>query len=321
MKAKRVWSWATLAATLFSMAVTMPALASDVLYDTQPGSFLVFPLFDIQEGNSTQIRITNIHKSSSVRVQLNVVCPGTKADNFCDALDVHIALTPYETKVIKVDGLNPPCKEGFIAAFAENANHEAVAWNHLIGSYHIDYGPGGYEAEQAIAIQSVKDDEAVLGADGELQFGPGKPDSDQDYAGLGTKLYTDFLSVDHDRGSELVLLTLDTVAGAHNPTTHVGIKFFNEKEVPFSTSWQYVCWTRVPLDAIDFNFQHDNLGTTYGSMEITPEASCPIAGGCPPLEEFEPAILGAINEYRPGSSTKRNLFHDRETRSTVFAPR
>jgi hypothetical protein len=56
-------------------------------------------------------------------------------------------------------------------------------------------------------------------------------------------------------------------------------------------------------------------------MEITPEASCPIAGGCPPLAEFEPAILGAINEYRPGSSTKRNLFHDRETRSTVFAPR
>lgn len=324
MKAKRVWSWATLAIALVSMAVTTPALASDVLYDTQPGSFLVFPLFDVYEGHGTRLRITNIHKSSSVQVQLNVVCPGTKDDNFCDALDIHVELTPYETKVIKVDELNPPCKEGFIVAFAENGNHEAVAWNYLIGSYHIDYSAGGYEASQAIAIQSVKEDGAVLGADGELQFGPGEPDSDQDYAGLGTKLFTDFLSSHHERGtrgSELVLLTLDTVAGSHNPTTHVGIKFFNEKEVPFSTSWQYVCWTRVMLDDIDFNFRFANLGTTYGSMEITPEASCPIAGGCPPLAEFEPAILGAINEYRPGSSTKRNLFHDRETRSTVFAPR
>ena len=175
-------------------------------------------------------------------------------------------MTPYETKVVDVDALNPPCKEGFIVAFAENAGHEAVAWNHLIGSYHIDYGQGGHEAAQAVSIQSVKDDGAVLGADGELQFGPGEPDSDQDYAGLGTRLYTDFLSVHHvsgDRGSELVLLTLDTVAGAHNPTTHVGIKFFNEKEVPFSASWLYVCWTRVSLDDIDFNFRLANLGGRY----------------------------------------------------------
>ena len=233
-------------------------------------------------------------------------------------------LTPYETRVIKVSELNPPCYEGFIVVFAENTSYEAISWNYLIGSYHIDYGRGGYEASQAIAIQSVKDDGDVLGADGKLQFGPGKPGSDQDYAALGTQLSTDFLSTHHERGtrgSDLVLLTLDTIAGSHNPTTHVGIRFFNEKEVPFSTSWQYVCWTRVPLDAIDFNFRVENLGTTYGSMVITPEASCPVAGGCPPLEEFEPAILGAINEYRPGSSTKRNLFHDRERRSTVYVPR
>jgi hypothetical protein len=316
-----MWSWAILGIALISSAVTTKALASDVLYDTQPGSFLVFPLFDIREGYETRIRITNLHQTSKVKVQLNAVCPGTLEYNFCDALDVHIKLTPFETKVIQVKELNPPCQEGFIVAFAENDRQEAVAWDYLIGSYHVDYKEQGYAAAQAIAIQSVKEEKTVLGADNKLQFGPGDAGSDQDYAALGTEQFTDFLSVNQDHGSELILLTLDTLAGAQNPTSHVGIKFYNEKETLFSTSWQYVCWTRVPLEAIDYNFFYDNFGTTYGSMVITPEASCPVVGGCPPLEEFEPAVLGAINEYRPGTSTLRNLFHDQEPRSTVFAPR
>ena len=94
MRSKRVWSWITLAATLFSMAVTMPALASEVLYDTQPGSFLVFPLFDIHESHDSRLRITNLNKTSDVRVQINVVCPGSKEDNLCDALDVQLPTHP-----------------------------------------------------------------------------------------------------------------------------------------------------------------------------------------------------------------------------------
>ncbi len=328
MKQGQVLKWATMAMAILSLAFVTPSTArtlepdpGPVFHEMNPGSFLVFPLFDIRPGYETQVRITNTNQSASVRVQLNFVCPGTKEDNFCDALDRHIAITPYGTAVLNIAEFNPPCAEGYVVAFAENGNQQAVAFDHLIGSYHISFD-GSLEAAPAISIQSLKDEGAVLGADSALQFGTNAGD-DPDYKALPTHSFTDFQAVRNGAGSELVLLTLDAIAGGHNPVTSVDIRFWNEREVPFSTSWDFVCWTRVPLEKIDFNFFADNLGTDYGAMALWPEPTCPIAGGCPPLELFDPTILGAIDEF--GSSararTKRNLFHDKTPKSTEFFPR
>jgi hypothetical protein len=218
-----------------------------------------------------------------------------------------------------VADFNPPCHEGYVVAFAENQRYEAIAFDHLIGSYHIAF-KDNKEAAPAISIQSVKDEGTVLGEDYELQFGT-TAGPDPDYKALPTHLYTDFQAVHKEGGSELILLTLDSIAGGHNPVTSVDINFWNEKEVAFSTSWEFVCWTRVPLEKIDFNFYADNLNTNYGSIKLKAEPKCPLAGGCPPLEPFDPAILGAIDEYTAKSWTKRNLFHDKTPKSTVFIPR
>ncbi len=326
MNQGRLIIWATTAMVVLSLTfVSLSAARTGedipVFHEMNPGSFLVFPLFDVRPGYATQIRITNTSSSTSARVQLNFVCPGTRDDNYCDALDRHIAITPYGTYVANVADFNPPCQEGYIVAFVENGNYEAIAFDHLIGSYHIAH-EGSREAASAISIQSVKEEGENLGADDELQFGA-TSGPDPDYKSLPTHLFTDFQAVHNGAGSELILLTLDTIAGGYNPITSFDIRFWNEREVPFSTSWEFVCWTRVPLERIDYNFFADNLGTNYGAIALWPEPKCPIAGGCPPLIPFDPTILGAIDEF--GSSararTKRNLFHDKVPKSTVFYPR
>jgi hypothetical protein len=101
----------------------------------------------------------------------------------------------------------------------------------------------------------------------------------------------------------------------------VFIDFWNSAEVPFSTSHEFICWTEKQLEAIDLNFLEDNLGTTYGSMRITPTANCPLPGGCPPLVPYDATILGAITEYRDGDSTGRTLFHDQLPKTTIYQPR
>ena len=162
-----------------------------------------------------------------------------------------------------------------------------------------------------------------------MQFGPALEGVSraQDYVALGTTLYTDFRASgivadqpEEQLGSELVLLSLDTIVGAQNPPTLVNINFWNENQVQYSASVEYVCWTRVPLEEISDLFLADNLGTAAGSMRLTPAENCPIAGACRlgPFTPYRPVILGAIDEYGAGFQTKRNLYHDNVPNSTTY---
>ncbi len=322
---ERNWAGHVLAVVLLSVTFSTAGLAQDIYKELQPGSFLVFPAFDIRKDFITQLRVTNTDPATSVHIQFNFVCPGSKQDMFCDALGRHITLTPSATAVLDVADQNPPCNQGYVVAFAENIRREAISFNALIGSYHIIRNHQRYHAEaaQALAIQSVKPLNEVLGASGGLQFGADPDPSTQDYAALGTQLFTGFQAVDDHQlyGSELILLALDTLAGAPNPLSLVVIDFWNENEVAFSASWGFVCWTQVRVDTIDFNFLESNLGTSYGSMTIMPVPSCPIPGGCPPLVPFEPVVLGAIRETGRSSRSARNLYHDELPRSTMYFAR
>jgi len=302
------------------------AAAQDVYRDLQPGSFLVFPAFDITEGFFTQLRITNTEPVTAVQIQLNFVCPGSKQDLFCDALARHVTLRPSGTAVLDVEDAHPPCNQGYVVAFAENALHQAISFNALIGSYEIapTHRHHAHPTEPAVAIQSVKPFKAVLGTSGALQFGAEPTPDTQDYAALATQLFTDFQAVGGHRqtsGSELILLTLHTLIGAPNPVSLVVIDFWNENEVAFSASLEFVCWTQVHVDEIDLNFTEGNLGTRYGFMTMMPVPNCPLPGGCPPLIPFEPAMLGAIRELGRRSKHPRHLYHDELPRSALYITR
>jgi hypothetical protein len=305
-----------------------------ILQGNQPGSFLVFPKFDIRGDTTTQIRIVN-NGWDDVNVKLNYVCPGIKNVNqFCAALDRMVSLTPHQTRVIDVVDQNPPCNQGFVVAYAlkEDSSNTAASFNHLTGSYAINSGRR-VESDNAIGIQSPKPHGEALGSNGMLRFGGsatnGATDGNgADYVSLPSKLYTDFRAitpgeegVTADQGSVLTLLTLDTLAGQQNPAALAFVDFWNAAEEPFSSSVEFICWTEKQLDAIDANFLEENLGTTYGSMKITPAANCPIPGGCPPMIPFDATMLGAISEYGDGDTAGRTLLHNDCEKSTQYMPR
>jgi len=296
---------------------------AQVLDDNTPGSFLVFPKFDIRGDTSTQLRIVNNGENLpngqgdfvDLKVKLNYVCPGVKHVNeFCAALDRTVTFTPNQTRIIDVADQNPPCNQGYVIAYVLNYQNKPVAYNHLSGSYHI-YSGRSHEAENVIALQSPAADGTVLGAGTPVQLRFGA-----DYSALGTVSYTDFraTSTEPDAGSVLNLLTLDVLAGMQNAPAVVFIDFWNAAEVPFSTSHEFICWTEKQLDAIDLNFLEDNLGTTYGSMKIVPNANCPLPGGCPPLVPYDATILGAITEFGDGDAAGHTLFHDQTPKTTSY---
>ena len=317
---------AALALLLSSQALAQTDPLPVIADQQQPGSFLVFPKWDIRNGTSTKLRITNLLDLQEVKVKINYVCPGVKhGDDRCRALDRRITLTPRETRVIDVADHNPPCEAGFAVAFAMGdvnplpsvVDLKPISYNYLIGSYHITKGRRS-EADNALAVQSAQPFEAQLGASGGFTFGSGG-----DYLPLPSELYTTFQAVDptEQEGSRLTLLSLDTIAGQQNPATTVYIDFWNAVEVPFSTSLEYVCWTEMALEDIDLNFLEENLETSEGSMSLIAVPNCPIPGGCPPMLPYDPVVLGMIEEYGAGISTARNLQHNGYPKSTTYYPR
>jgi hypothetical protein len=339
-------------ALLVGGVLVIPATAQ-VLADNEPGSFLVYPRFVVGGAPpaETEIRITNTG-GASVSVRFNFICPGTKDPSVpCNVLDIHVDLTPHETAVLSLnggpspadafdpdfqvinvvppcvtDGMGPPVPAvGFVVAFAQSAG-APISYNHLIGSYHIQAGPGPARVgENAIAIQSPHPDFTPLGdSNGGLRFGSinREWDGGGDYAHLGTSLFTDFLASDGPTtGSRLNLLTLDIRAGQQNPPVVAAIDFWNAVETPFSTTLEFVCYVSVPLEDINANFAADLLTTPVGSLQITPLENCPWPGACGPLKPYNAAILGSITEFQPASATERTLYHDNVQRATVFYPR
>jgi hypothetical protein len=326
-----------LVTTLLVGGVLVIPATAQVLADNEPGSFLVYPRFQVGPPEETEIRITNTG-GALVSVRFNFICPGIKnIDQTCAALDIHVELTPHQTAVLVLGGppgegppdefevinVVPPCPAGFAVAFAQLAG-VPISYNYLIGSYHIE-GGGVRVGENAIAIQSPHPDFTPLGdSNGGLRFGSVNREWDGggDYAHLGTSLFTDFLADSPGpTGSQLNLLTLDIFAGAQNPPILAAIDFWNAVEVPFSTSLEFVCYVSVSLEDINANFDAELLGTPVGSLQITPLGNCPWPGACGPFKPYNAAILGSITEFTPGSATERTLYHDKVPRATVFYPR
>lgn len=284
---------AILTTALVSFAGAFSAHAQGYGYDL--GTLIVFPKFDIRQTANTQMRIVN-HSEEQIRVRYNYVCPGTPhVTDFCAKLDKTVTLTPHETRVIEARADHPPCNQGFVVAYPIDNFGHPVSYNYLLGSYSIREGRRD-EADNAFALPSLKETGTILATSGNFNFNPGQ---DQDFAELSSILHTDFQATSTDlvSGSKLVLLDLGSLLGMQNPMSTVFVDFWNSAEIPYSSALQFICWTEVRLDSIDANFFEENLGTMYGSLLVESVASCPIAGGCPPLIPHAPILLGALEEY------------------------
>ena len=313
---------------LLGSAMVLPAIAQP-LRGELPGSLLIFPEFNILPPAVTQLRISDIQSPAlggTTFVHLNYICPpsgGPGASGgtagICAEVDRHKFLTFHGTLVIDVatdlGGPFPgaPCNKGFVVAFVENAAHQAISANQLIGSYQISGTdiPDGAEAVQAIAVQSARLPGTQLGtidATGELVLTFGLL-ATNDYVALPWILYTDFQAVNTlavpPKRTELILLTVDIKSGLANPQAAVGLHWWNQFEDEFSSTIRFTCWGEWELEAISGLFTAANLGTPYGSLQ----AKAVTASG------YSPTLLGVIRETGPGP-TLRRMYHTGNDPST-----
>jgi len=231
MKWQKLVNATILGGFLLGVALVLPASAQTLLQDEVPGSYLVFPIFDISGNAVTQIRICD--KSNGAKgptttwVRLNFICPGSRQDPFCDEYDTDFPLTSHQCKIIDVGDQRPPCNQGFVVAFAENATFDPWAYDHLIGSYNITTGTGtsvASEASKAIAIQSPQPFKALLGRPGSLgslELSFCGVTQGCDYVSLPAILHSDFRATTATADTTLTLLTLNINSGADNNTTAV----------------------------------------------------------------------------------------------------
>lgn len=304
--------------TLLAIFGCLPACVfAQTMQDNTPGTFLLFPKFDIRGDTATQIRIVN-NGPSNIKAHLIVVCPGVKnVDQFCAELDTTITFTRHQTRVIDISDLHPPCTQGYVTALAWGAggqndiggiagNNRALSYNHLTGSYRITAGRE-LEAENALASQSTAAQGTFIANNARPGLGLLPP---------GARLYTDFKSVipavgaSPASGSRLTLVDLNVSPGTQNPVAAIFVDFWNTAEVPYSTSLEFVCWTDIQLDLISANFLRANLGTTRGSMELVPASICPIPGACPNFIPRAGTILGSLTEYGDGEVAAHSLYYD-----------
>jgi hypothetical protein len=88
--------------------------------------------------------------------------------------------------------------------------------------------------------------------------------------------------------SYLVLLTLDVRSDFPNFPTEVNINWWNESnaqaptsqlfEKLLSTSWEFVCWTEVPISTLDPNLTQTQMGSRKGVFRSTNAAKFPWSG-------------------------------------------
>jgi hypothetical protein len=111
--------------------------------------------------------------------------------------------------------------------------------------------------------------------------GPWNPDTVS-----GTELQTNF-----------ILLDPYAVFTAANRIRSVPMQVWNWLGVGFTTSTQFVCWERIPVETIDSRFGFGLLGSPNGSVRVPPL----------PLEGGRPAVLGAVEEVRDVGRTIRAM--------------
>jgi hypothetical protein len=211
-----------------------------------------------------------------------------------------------------------PCNNGYLIAFAEDANHDPIAHNTLIGSYRIS-GVDGDDANavNAIAVQSARPPGTKLGsidATGELvlTFGPeagGKGRTRtlaSDYVHLPDVLFSDFQAVAAGKTTQLIVLTPTIKAGLANPTANISVRHWNQFEDEFSTTAQFTCWAKFELEDINGLFNAAVLGTPYGSLQVQAVTS----------GTYSPAILGVIRESSGPGPTDRRMYHSGSISST-----
>ena len=133
MKLQRLFQ-VTFVVGVLLLSVAVAPTQAQVHRDLEPGSLLVFPLFDATTGHVTEIRVTDTNDgpfgAGSVRLHYNIVCEGAEA-NACSARNFTRLITYHGTAVIRIPTDTPipsgcTAQQGFVVVYATGTGAAAA---------------------------------------------------------------------------------------------------------------------------------------------------------------------------------------------------
>lgn len=239
-------------------AVAFFGLATDALAEGRnPGSLLVYPLFDNTEGVVSVLTVTNTATNvGDVEVEFVYIGRfGPKGREInCEEFNRVEILTDNDTLTLITTVHNPQQEEGYVYLFAREGVENPIVHNWLIGNMlHVN----GLEAFE-FSVNPV----AYEGFAGDLN-GNGLRDLDGNEYGTSPAeiLVPRFFGQPADKGNspfDSDLILIDLTGGAAFDTT-VDFLIYNDNEEIFSAEYTFHCWEEVNLTDISLIFTNDFL--------------------------------------------------------------
>ena len=305
---KKTFGLALMAALLLGTA----ALAQPL--HLQPGSALIYPLFDSSPGAGTIICVTNLNtdktycEETDYRVGDIVVHYQYIAGDDCLEFDRYELLSPGDTLCVLADKHNPEQDKGYVVISAvEPTTGDKVVFDFLIGSAIIvqsdlnflwaytPYAFRGYGIAGPVAGNCARNITDV-DADGAMDF------DNVEYDLFPETLYID--SFFEEKNNFTNQLTLMSTAG-QDYINEVNFWFWNNIEVKFSRTFKFVCWWSGQLSEIsqvvtDLNGDEEEMGhppVQTGWASIQGNRILDLAGNPVTIGDGVPPLLGVFAQF------------------------
>ena len=283
MRSKMNWLYIVFCLLAVALATKSASATGSVLNDPgEPGSVLVFPLFETGTNDATQ-EITQFEISvacpngstctdgQDVDIRMHWVCFNSIN---CQERDFTLATTVNGTIRFDPDGhcyppsnannffdtcgnvVPPPCREGYLIAWVVDEANGSIKFDGLVGDAVLREHATAVTAYNAIAIQAGG--ALATGASTNLSYGGKPPTGHLNFNGVAYKELTNTVigSVHYDgpdpstgttSQTSLILLTLDTRSNLLNNPVSVNLNFYNEIEQLNSNNTIFYCGSETYL--------------------------------------------------------------------------
>ncbi|MEW6742918.1 MAG: hypothetical protein AB1486_09175 [Planctomycetota bacterium] len=251
--------------SLNALMVMGLAASSVFAQGREPGSLLVFPVFDNQTALATVVTVTNVNSDVSLNPDTGLAAGTIKAHFIyvngltCQETNRDELLTPNDTISVITAAHSAGSPLGYLYVYAKHPLQEMpVKFDWLIGTMMavdgvnlFEYSMNAWSFKAAVGLAELANTD--LDADGIRDF------DGTEYAMVPDEmLYPRFFGQGGAVESELLLVDL---TGTQFSST-LDLLIYNDNEYEFSAEYTFSCWSRKPLAEISGAFTQAFLAST-----------------------------------------------------------
>jgi hypothetical protein len=212
----------------------------------RPGSLLLFPEFDNQDGAVTLVTVTNAdctRQSGDVTIEYKYI---NKVN--CQEFNRTETLTPCDTLTLLTNFHNPGMNQGYLYVFAKDDEDNPIVFNNLIGNLLVISGLDVFDySVNPVAFRGIGSATGIVQPDG--TFTDLDDDGIRDLDNAEYDPAPDTITIPRFLGqgqvvirSQLVLIALS--GGSEFTEFKIDCLLYNDNEEDFSFDHTFYCWDK-----------------------------------------------------------------------------